>query len=71
MAKEMPEMPEAYQTPKGRIVAANPPLHRMVVNQKAGYQNYKACELPKLKAVPKAKAKAKPKAETSPLFLEE
>lgn len=37
-------MPVAYRTPSGRVVTANPALHRMVVEQKGKYGSYAPCD---------------------------
>lgn len=59
LQEKIENMPEAYQTPQGRIVRANPILHEMVVRQRGGYEGYKACEMPKAKAPAAKKAAAK------------
>ena len=60
--KEVPEapMPEAYRTPQGRIVRANPTLHKRV---QQGHYKFTPCELPK-KERPKPKPKSKVEGET-------
>jgi hypothetical protein len=40
---KFPPMPPAYKTPKGRVVRANPALHRMVCLKKTPYGGYVAC----------------------------
>ncbi len=37
-------MPKAYKTPEGRVVSANPNLHRMVVESKGKYGSYAPCD---------------------------
>lgn len=46
MSKKQQEapMPAAYRTPSGRVVTANPALHRMVVEQKGKYGSYAPCD---------------------------
>jgi len=43
--KKLPAMPEAYRTPAGRVVSANPNLHRLVVDQKGKYGSYVPCDV--------------------------